>query len=164
MRLILAGVFAIAMALPAGAQTPKPPAATPPVAEKPPAPKAAAPKAPARGASTPDTFTYDSGGRRDPFLSLVGTGTEPRTAGIRADGVAGLTVAEISVRGHAEPRPSHRHMQPDNKTHIHQGDKFVDGTVKSITPQGLVLVRRQPPAVAGQTANSASRCAEGGKQ
>ncbi len=31
---------------------------------------------------------------------------------------------------------------PDNKTYlVHQGDRFVDGTVKSITPQGLVIVQ-----------------------
>ena len=29
---------------------------------------------------------------------------------------------------------------PDNKTYIvHQGDKLLDGTIKSITPQGLVI-------------------------
>lgn len=31
---------------------------------------------------------------------------------------------------------------PDNRTYlIHQGDKLADGAVKSITPQGLVLVQ-----------------------
>jgi hypothetical protein len=31
---------------------------------------------------------------------------------------------------------------PDNRTYIvHLGDQFVDGAVKSITPQGLVLVQ-----------------------
>ena len=31
---------------------------------------------------------------------------------------------------------------PDNRTYlIHQGDKLADGVVKSITPQGLVLVQ-----------------------
>ena len=143
------------LSLPARAQTPKPAtppapqtAPTPPVAEKPPAPapaaKAGAPKAPTRGATTPETFTYDSGGRRDPFVSLVGTGTEPRGAAVRAEGAAGLTVAEISVRGIMQSRGLLIAMVqgPDNKTYIvHQGDKFVDGTVKAITPQGLVLVQ-----------------------
>jgi hypothetical protein len=31
---------------------------------------------------------------------------------------------------------------PDNKTYvIHQGDKLADGIVKSVTPQGLVVVQ-----------------------
>ena len=31
---------------------------------------------------------------------------------------------------------------PDNKTYIvHQGDKLLDGTIKSVTPQGLVVVQ-----------------------
>ena len=31
---------------------------------------------------------------------------------------------------------------PDNKTYIvHQGDKLLDGTIKTITPQGLVIVQ-----------------------
>src|SRR4051812_39367912 len=149
----LALVLVAALPLTAAAQTPKPgapaavqpPAEKPPVAERPPAPAPApAPKPPARGATTPETFTYDSGGRRDPFVSLVGTGTEPRSTATRAEGAAGLTVAEISVRGIMQSRGLLIAMVqgPDNKTYIvHQGDKFVDGTVKAITPQGLVLVQ-----------------------
>jgi Tfp pilus assembly protein PilP len=31
---------------------------------------------------------------------------------------------------------------PDKKTYIvHQGDKFVDGTIRSVTPQGLVILQ-----------------------
>jgi hypothetical protein len=31
---------------------------------------------------------------------------------------------------------------PDNKTYIvHQGDKLLDGTIKTIMPQGLVIVQ-----------------------
>jgi hypothetical protein len=31
---------------------------------------------------------------------------------------------------------------PDNKTYIvHQGDKLLDGTIKTITPQGLVVIQ-----------------------
>jgi hypothetical protein len=31
---------------------------------------------------------------------------------------------------------------PDNKTHIvHAGDKLLDGTIKSVTPQGLIIVQ-----------------------
>jgi Tfp pilus assembly protein PilP len=31
---------------------------------------------------------------------------------------------------------------PDNKTFVvHAGDRFLDGTIKTITPQGLVIVQ-----------------------
>ena len=108
---------------------------------------AQAPKAPAsepRGTPT-ESYTYDSGARRDPFLNLLGAG-EPRlaTTSTRAAGAAGLTVGEISVRGVMQSRDGLVAMVqgPDNKTYlVHQGDKFVDGTVKSVTPQGLVIVQ-----------------------
>jgi Tfp pilus assembly protein PilP len=95
--------------------------------------------------ATPDTSTYDSRGRRDPFVSLVGTGPEPRVATVREEGAAGLTVGDISVRGIIQSRGVLIAMVqgPDNKTYlIHQGDKFADGTVTSVTPQGLVVAQQ----------------------
>ena len=101
---------------------------------------------PSERSVAPDPYTYDSKGRRDPFLSLVGTGTtEPRPGTARAEGAAGLTVGDISVRGIIQSRGVLIAMVqgPDNKTYlIRQGDKFVDGTVTSITPQGLVVAQR----------------------
>jgi Tfp pilus assembly protein PilP len=166
MRTMFAGVLALSVALPAGAQAPKPPAANPQAAPQP----AVAEKPAGRVATTPEAFTYDSGGRRDPFLSLVGTGTEPRATAVRAEGIAGLTLAEISVRGIMQSRGLLIAMVqgPDNKTHIvHQGDKFVDGTVKSITPQGLVFVQdvNDPLSLVKQRElRKPLRNAEGGKQ
>jgi hypothetical protein len=33
-------------------------------------------------------------------------------------------------------------MGPDNKTYIvHPGDRLLDGTIKSITPQGLIVIQ-----------------------
>ncbi len=99
---------------------------------------AAAPKPPA------EAYTYLSEGRRDPFLSLVGTGSEPRGTGRKGEGPASMTAAEISVSGIVQSRGALVAMVkgPDNKTYIvHQGDKLVDGVIKSITPQGLVIVQ-----------------------
>jgi hypothetical protein len=101
--------------------------------------------APAGGATTPDIYTYESGGRRDPFVSLIGIGTESPVAAPRgAAGPAGMTVGEISVRGVMQSRGGLVAMVqgPDKKTYLtHQGDKFADGIVKSITTQGLVIVQ-----------------------
>ena len=81
-------------------------------------------------------------GRRDPFLNLLGTGGTPQTSGRRTDGAAGLTVAEITVRGVLVSGGALIAMiqAPDNRTYIvRQGDKFVDGTIRTVTSTGLVI-------------------------
>src|SRR2546426_10227768 len=93
---------------------------------KPPAPAAApAPaEAPQAAATTPDAFSYDAAGRRDPFLNLLGTGTEAQTGARKTDGTATMSVGEISVRGVMQSRGAlvAMVMGPDNKTYIvHQG-------------------------------------------
>jgi len=110
-------------------------------------PATATPSASESGPTPAEGYSYQSDGRRDPFLNLLGTGGEPRTqgpGGKRTEGAAGLTVAEISVRGVLESRGSLIAMieAPDKKTYVvHSGDKFLDGTIRSITPQGLVIVQ-----------------------
>ena len=110
------------------------------------APAPATPAAPA-AAQPPaaENFTYQADGRRDPFLSLVGTGSEPRgMVSRKGDGPAGMTLGEISVRGIVQSRGALVAMVqgPDNKTYIvHQGDKLLDGTIKTITPQGLIVIQ-----------------------
>ena len=113
---------------PAAANQPKP--APPPVAAPPPAP--------------PESYVYRPDGRRDPFLSLVGTGTDTRSTSRKGEGPSGMTVGEISVRGIMQSRGALVAMiqGPDNKTYIvHQGDKLLDGTIKTITPQGLIVIQ-----------------------
>ena len=92
----------------------------------------------------PETYVYNSEGRRDPFVNLLGTGSEPRAASKRGEGAAGMMVSEISVRGIMQSRGALVAMVqgPDNKTYIvHQGDKFFDGRIKTITPQGLIIIQ-----------------------
>jgi Tfp pilus assembly protein PilP len=55
-----------------------------------------------------------------------------------------LPVAEMTVRGVLESRGALIAMiqAPDNKTYtVRQGDRFVDGTIRSVTPTGLVIVQ-----------------------
>ena len=101
-------------------------------------------KAPEAGPTPAEGYTYQSDGRRDPFINLLGTGNETRSGVRRNEGPAGLTVGEISVRGVLESRGALIAMieGPDKKTFVvHTGDKFLDGTIRSITPQGLVIVQ-----------------------
>lgn len=118
------------------APAPKTPATQPAVAA--PAPPAAP--------QPPENYTYQSEGRRDPFTSLLlGSGAESRVTGAsKSEGPGGLSVSEISVRGIMQSRDEMVAMVQgaDNKTYIvHPGDKFLDGTIKTITPQGLVVVQ-----------------------
>jgi len=121
----------VAAVVPLGAQTPAKPAAPPAAA---PAPAAA-----------PENFTYQPDGRRDPFVNLLGTGIEPKAPARRPDGPTGFLVGEISVRGVMQSHDALVAMisGPDNKTYIvHQGDRLMDGTIKSITADGLVVLQR----------------------
>jgi type IV pilus assembly protein PilP len=116
-----------------------------------PAPQApAAPAAQATAPQTPppqppDPYSYNPEGRRDPFLSLLGAGAErggPQAK--RGDGVAAMTVAEISVRGILQSRGMLIAMVqgPDNKTYmLRQGDRLADGAVQAVTAEGLVIMQ-----------------------
>jgi len=136
-----------APAKPAPAPQAAAPAPQTPAPQTPPAPNAAKPaeKPPAPPPPPQEVYSYSAQGRRDPFLNLLGTGVEPRgNAGKRGEGPAGMTTAEVSVRGILQSRGSLVAMitGPDGKTYVvHQGDKLADGTIKSITPQGLIVIQ-----------------------
>ena len=139
MRAIAIGsLVALAVLAPLSAQARSTGSGQAPAAGQPPAP----PPPAARKPPPPDAYTYLADGRRDPFLSLLGTGTESRSASRKGEGPSGMSVAEISVRGIMQSRGTLVAMiqGPDNKTYIvHQGDKLLDGTIKTVTPQGLII-------------------------
>jgi Tfp pilus assembly protein PilP len=104
------------------------------------APQAAAP-------TPPPNYAYDVGGRRDPFLSLLNRGTDARgaaSAGSRPDGLAGISVEELSVRGIVQSRGGWVAMiaAPSGRTYtIRPGDRLMDGNVRTITGQAVVLMQ-----------------------
>jgi type IV pilus assembly protein PilP len=134
LSLVVLGVTAVAVAAP---QTPAP--AAPPATQAP-----AQAQVPAL--SPADTFTYNPDGRRDPFVSLLTKGGErhvPRP-GQDLEGVAGLAVEELTVRGIVSSPSGLVAMvqSPDRKTYlVRQNDKLLDGTVKAVTPEGLVILQ-----------------------
>ena len=116
-----------------------PPAATPT-----PAPAATPTPAPAVTPAPADSYTYNPEGRRDPFVSLLRGGSDQRAARTGVAGLAGLSVDEISVRGVVAGNNGYvaMVMGPDNKTYIARAnDKLLDGTVKAVTAQGLVILQ-----------------------
>lgn len=89
-----------------------------------------------------ETYGYLPAGRRDPFLSLINSGTDTKV--LKREGIRTFSLAEISVRGVMQTRDSLVAMVqgPDNKTYlIHQGDKLADATVKNVTAQGLIVMQ-----------------------
>jgi len=122
---------------PAGANAAAPAAAQ---AQHPPTQQPAAPGAPAE--PVPEPYSYNPDGRRDPFVSLAVRGVE--TVAQRGAGVAGLTVDELMVRGVLLNKGSYIALVsgPDKKTFKAQvNDRLADGTIRSISPQGLVIMQ-----------------------
>jgi type IV pilus assembly protein PilP len=121
------------------------PAPQAPAAPAAPASQPAAPQPQTPPAAPPDAYSYNPEGRRDPFLSLLGAGADrggPQAK--RGDGVAAMTVAEISVRGILQSRGMLIAMVqgPDNKTYmLRQGDRLADGAVQAVTAEGLVIMQ-----------------------
>lgn len=131
---IAAGVLALAGALtaaplPAGAQAPKKPEAGP----SRPAPPA------------PQGYTYNPEGRRDPFVSLLNRGSEQRQQSTRPEGLTGLAVGDIAIRGIVANRGSYIAMieAPDARTYIvRTGDKLYDASVKAVLADAVVFVQQ----------------------
>lgn len=108
------------------------------------APSTPAPVAAEAPPSSADAFSYRPEGRRDPFVSLLSRGADTHPTGSRVEGAAGLTVSEISVRGLLQtPDGFVAIVQgPDNKAFlVRPNDRLRDGTITSITPQGLVILQ-----------------------
>jgi Tfp pilus assembly protein PilP len=131
--------------IPVSAQNPKakPPAAA---SDQKARPAAARPKAaaPAQAAPEEETFSYRAEGRRDPFLTLVRRGSESRTGGKRPEGVAGLAVAEITLKGVLATKSAFFAMVqgPDLRTYVvHPGDRLLDGMIKTIAADSIVIVQ-----------------------
>jgi Tfp pilus assembly protein PilP len=62
----------------------------------------------------------------------------------RGEGKAGLSVAELSVRGVMQSRGAFiaTVQGPDGKTFIiHAGDKLADGLVRAVNAEGIVVVQ-----------------------
>lgn len=114
-----------------------------------PAVQPATPASPQPAAATPapepaaEAYTYDPSGRRDPFVTLLSRGIEP-TTGKRLTGLAGLTTAEVMLRGIMQSRNSYVALLsgPDGKTFSARvNDRLLDGVIRSVTPQGIVVMQ-----------------------
>jgi type IV pilus assembly protein PilP len=142
--LVAAAFLTVITGIAAYAQAPAAPPQTPPAQAQPPAQSPTQPvEQPAAAAALPAAgYTYDPAGRRDPFLSLMGRGTDPASMAVRPQGLPGLLIGEITVKGIVRDRAGFIAMLqgPDSKTFIvRAGERLMDGTVKSITQDTIVF-------------------------
>jgi len=121
----------------AAAQTP---AAGGQPAGAPSAPTAPAPPTP------PANFMYSVDGRRDPFVALLGTtGKKGAATEVRAEGVAGITTDELSVKGLLQSQGTWVAMVsgPAGKPFsVRPGTRLADGVIREITPQYVVILQQ----------------------
>jgi hypothetical protein len=139
------------------AQPPQTPVAPPPAGRgagpgDPQAPAPAAPVAPLE----PQGYTYNAEGRRDPFVSLVRRGSDVAvsTTGERPAGIAGMTAAEVVLKGLVEtPKGWMAMLQgTDAKTYlVRAGDRLLDGTIRTITADTVVILQRVNDPLSLQT-------------
>lgn len=139
------------------------------------APAASSAPAPASGQQTSKPaeagapFTYNPEGRRDPFVSLLGRGNDPKAQGVRPPGVPGLLINEVSVKGIVRNSTGFVALiqGPDNKTYVVKaGDRLMDGSVKSILQDAVVFsqdVNDPLSLVKQKEIRKALRSAEGGR-
>jgi Tfp pilus assembly protein PilP len=133
------------------------------------APPPAAPAAGQPPAEAAAPFTYNPEGRRDPFVSLIGRGSDPKSQGARPAGVPGLLINEVSVKGIVRNTAGFVALiqGPDNKTYVVKpGDRLMDGTVKSIVQDAVVFsqdVNDPLSLVKQKEIRKTLRSAEGGR-
>lgn len=139
---ILAAPYTHARQAPApGTPAPMPPGTQAPGTQAPPNP--------------PPAYSYQAEGRRDPFVSLLGRGTDAKSMASRPAGLPGLLIDELSIKGIIKDRTGFVAMiqGPDKKTHmVRPGAKLMDGSVKSITGDTVVFSQdvNDPLSVARQ--------------
>ena len=142
MRLRLTAAFVVGLATPAVAQSVP---ATPAVATA--APTVATTAPPAAKPEEPAGYTYQGGGRRDPFVSLLRKGSDEKrpTDSARPPGLAGLGADEVTLKGTVRGQNGFVAMVEgaDRKTYIvRAGDRLLDGVIRSIAPDSLTIVQQ----------------------
>jgi Tfp pilus assembly protein PilP len=101
---------------------------------------------PRASATAPPAYAYTPDTRRDPFVSLLRRGPEipRRSDGKPLDGVRGLLVNEIALKGILQSRSDSIALVqgPDSKTYlVRVNDRFLDGFVRAVTSDTLILMQ-----------------------
>jgi hypothetical protein len=103
------------------------------------APQAEPPQPP-----TEISYSYRSGGRRDPFVSLLKRGTDLLSSSRRPEGVQGIAASELVLKGIVTSRGEFLALiqGTDGRSHVvRANDRLFDATVKAITADSLIVVQ-----------------------
>ena len=133
----------LAWSLPAVAQAPAKPQGSQPAAPAAPAATTGAP-APQPAPAPPAAYSYEPAGRRDPFVSLLTRGSDPRSTSTRIPGLPGVMIAEATVKGIVRDRSGFIAMIQGTGTKtfiVRAGEKLMDGTVKAIAADSVVFLQ-----------------------
>lgn len=88
-------------------------------------------------------FSYDPGNRRDPFKSLLTAPDRPEFRGPRPDGIPGLMIDEVDIKGiFRTPKGFVVQVSAANQKKsylLKEGDQLYDGDVLSITKNEVVF-------------------------
>jgi len=91
----------------------------------------------------PEGYSYDPGGRRDPFRSLLAARSRQTDRGPRPEGIPGLLIDEIDITGifilDEGPVAQIRSTQQEQSFLLREGDQLFDGDVVTISPGEVVF-------------------------
>lgn len=92
---------------------------------------------------TEESSLYDSGGRRDPFRSLLRGNQPDAEVGTRPEGVAGLLVSDLTLEGvfvtPAGPVAQVKAASDEIGYLLRPGDQLWDGDVTDVTVNSIVF-------------------------
>jgi Tfp pilus assembly protein PilP len=128
-------VALLTLCAPAPAFGQAPPAQAPPAPANAPAEAAAAAGRVTEQDFIPSVYTYEVGGRRDPFRSLLVRNPSDKDR-VRPPGLAGVMVDELELQGTIKVKQGWVAMMrgPDNKSHlIRKGTTLFDGEVVEVS-------------------------------
>ncbi|MCG8461664.1 MAG: pilus assembly protein PilP [Holophagales bacterium] len=93
--------------------------------------------------SDPETYSYDPGARRDPFISLLEQRDSPEVRDKRPDGIAGLLIEELRVEGifvlDQGPVAQVKAASQETSFLLRPGDGLWDGDVVRIDLEEVVF-------------------------
>lgn len=91
----------------------------------------------------PEGYTYDAGGRRDPFRSLLAARSGQVARGPRPEGIPGLLIDEIDITGifilNEGAVAQIRSTQQEQSFLLREGDQLFDGDVLRISETEIVF-------------------------
>ncbi len=164
---LVAGVWLAFGGSVAAAQTPPPAGGVPEQAPQLDQPPALDQPPGIEGPTAAQVYSYQSAGRRDPFISLFGRGLDGVSAGERPRGLQGLSINEMTLRGIVLSRGEYLAVleAPDTRTYIVRvSDILFDGIVRAITAEMVIFLQTVNDPLSLETEREVRRTLRDGEE